>query len=157
FLSGDRLKKDVLEAQALLQETLHPLLERDSTGREDHDLLVDLRNLGENVRREDDRAIARELADELADLDDLTWIQADRRLVEHQNRRIVNQRLRKAYPLPVPFRQVAGQTFAHVNEATGLYHPLHGVGDVASRDCLYARDEPEIAVDRHVSVERRRL
>src|SRR5207247_963038 len=157
FLFGNRLEKDVLEAQTLLQEGLHPLLERDSTRREDHHLLADLRHLGENVRREDDRAIAGELTNELADLDDLTRVQADRRLVENEDRGVVNQCLRKPHPLPVPLREVAGQTLAYVSEATGLQHTRDGVGEVASRHRFDASDELQIALHCHVDVKRRSL
>ena len=52
---------------------------------------------------------AGELADELADLDDLTRVEADRRLVEHEHRRIVDQRLRQADALPEALGEVAEQ------------------------------------------------
>jgi hypothetical protein len=55
------------------------------------------------VAREQHRPRAAEPAHELADLDHLAGIEADRRLVEDQDRRIAEQCLREADALAVPF------------------------------------------------------
>ena len=48
---------------------------------------------------DDDRVFAGEVFDQLPHLKDLFWIQADRRFVENQNRRVIQQRLCYADPL----------------------------------------------------------
>ena len=51
--------------------------------------------------RKNDRVLFAEALDQLADLDDLLGVKADRRLVENDHRRIAQQRLRKADALAI--------------------------------------------------------
>ena len=57
------------------------------------------------------------VAQQLAHLDRLDRIEADRRLVEHQDRRLAEQRLRQADALAVALRQLPGQPVGHAVEA----------------------------------------
>ena len=74
---------------------------------DDHDALAGLRDLGQDVRAQDDRVVAGELADQLARLDDLLGVEAGGRLVEHQHFGVVDDRLRQADALPVALRELA--------------------------------------------------
>ena len=74
---------------------------------DDDDALAGLRDLGKDVRAEDDRVVAGEAANQLARLDDLLRVEARGRLVEDQHLRVVNQRLGEADALPVALRELA--------------------------------------------------
>src|SRR6185369_17813510 len=106
--------------------------------------LADLRHLGEDVRREDHRPLPAELANERANLDDLARVEADRRLVEHEYGRVVDQCLREAHALAEPFGEVAEQAVAHGVEAAEPYDALDAVLDGRLRHAFDARDEAEI-------------
>src|SRR6185369_3319216 len=83
----------------------------DERAARDHDhALADGLDLGQDVAREEHRARAPKTADELADLDHLARVEPDRRLVEHEDRRVTEERLREPDPLPVAFRQRAHAT-----------------------------------------------
>ena len=91
---------------------------------DDDDALAGLRDLGQNVRAEDDRVIAGELLDQLARFDDLLRVEAGRRLVEDEHVGVVDERLREADALPVALRQLAAQAVRHVVDARALHHLL---------------------------------
>ena len=74
---------------------------------DDDDALAGLRDLGQDVRAEDDRVVAGEAPDQLARLDDLLRVEAGGRLVEDQHVGVVNQRLGEADALPVALRELA--------------------------------------------------
>ena len=76
---------------------------------DDDDALAGLRDLGKDVRAEDDRVIAGQLLDELPRFDDLLRIESGGRLVEDQDIGIVNERLRQTDALPVAFRQLGAE------------------------------------------------
>src|SRR6266404_262650 len=155
-LLGDRAQEDLLEAAAA-GEGRHVLLEDDAALVDDHDLLADLRHLGEDVRREDRGALAGELTDEGADLDDLPRIEADRRLVEDEDGRVVDEGLREADALAKAFREVAEEPVADGREAAELHDAVDGVLDRGFRHALDAGDEAQVRLGRHVGVERRVL
>ena len=90
----------------------------------------------QDVGRQQHRALAAQLPDQRVRLPDLVRIQADGRLVEDQDRRPREQRVRQADPLPVAARQ----------RADDLGAPLAEAGDadrvVDRRPPLAARDRP---------------
>src|SRR6516162_6847652 len=105
-LLRDRAKENILERGAggqLVQVFFkhHPAVV------DDHNLVADLRNLGENVSRQDDGSIRGETTDNTANLPNLSWVKANRRLVEHQYRRIMNQSLGQSDPLAITFGKLA--------------------------------------------------
>src|SRR6185295_724623 len=124
---------------------------------DDDDALTGLRDLGQNVRAENDRVIAGELLDQLAGLDDLFRVEAGRRLVEDEDVRVVDERLREPHALPVAFRQLAAQAIRHVVDARPLHHRLYALAPLTARHAFDSGDELEILEDAHVGVERRRL
>ena len=63
---------------------------------DDDDAAAGRLHLGEDVRRQDDRLLAADLLDERPDLDDLVGVEAARRLVEDDDVRVVQHRLRQA-------------------------------------------------------------
>ena len=63
---------------------------------------------------------APELADQLADRDDLPRIEADRRLVEHQDARVVEDGGGEAHALAVALGEGADDLVAHVGEQAAL-------------------------------------
>ena len=80
-------------------------------------------DVGQDVRRQQHRPLARQLADQRVRLADLVRIEADGRLVEDQDRRARQQRVRQPDPLPVAARQ----------RADDLRAPLAQAGDRRSR------------------------
>src|ERR1041385_353643 len=149
-------EEDLLQARAL-RELLQALLDHDGAVVDDDDLAADLRHLGEDVRREDDGAVGGELLDEAADLDDLLGVEADRRLVEDEHRRVVDQRAREADALAVALGEAAHDARRDVGEKAFGEHALERVFESALRDAFDAADELEIRAHGHVVIERRVL
>ena len=72
---------------------------------DDHDAVDRLRDLGEHVARDEDRAaLGGERAQEVAQPPDPGRVEAVRRLVEHEHLRVAEQRRREAEALPHPER-----------------------------------------------------
>ena len=97
-----------------------------------------------------------EAADELADLNDLLGVKADRRLVEDEHGRISQQRLREADALAVTFGEVLDDSAALV----GNLHEAHDLIDVlllGQLDLFEVKHELEIFSDRHIGIQRRDL
>src|ERR1700730_4837518 len=126
FLFRDGLQEYVFERLAG-REAAQALLQHDASGIDDHDAVADLRYLWQNVCGEHDGMLACQAVDEPADLADLAGVQADGRLVEHQYRRIVNDRLRQAHALTIALGELSADAMRHVGEAANLEHALHRV------------------------------
>src|SRR5262249_43383801 len=136
-------------AQALLKH--HP------AGIDDHDAIADLRDLGQNMGREYDRVLTRESVDQPAYLVDLSRIEADGRLVEHQHRRIVDERLCETDPLTIALGELAADAMGHVGKAANLEHALDRLINLGAADSPEPADEAQVALDTHVGVKRRRF
>src|SRR5258708_17638293 len=93
-LLGDRCEKDILE-RGPARQLLQILLEHHAAIGDYHDLVANLRNLGQDMRRQHHRAISRQLMYQPANLVYLPRVEANSRLVKHQHWRIVDQRLRQ--------------------------------------------------------------
>src|SRR5713226_1032142 len=101
----------------------------------DHDDSVAARfDLAQDVGRQDDRVLARstEVQDHFSNLLDLDRIEADRRLVEDQDVRILEEGLRDPDPLAIPLRHVADEAADDVVDAGEL-------GDALDLDLELAR------------------
>ena len=95
--------------------------------------------------------------DQAANLVNLARVEADRRLVEHQHRRIVNQRLRESDALAIALRKLAADSPRHIGQAADLEHVIERVLDLRARHAAQFRDEAQVAFDAHIGVERRGL
>src|SRR5206468_4841218 len=89
------------------------VLDHDAAVVDDHDLVADLRDLGQDVGREHDRPLRAERLDEAPDLDDLARVEADRGLVEDEHGRIVDERLRETDALAEALRAMSEEAIAH--------------------------------------------
>ena len=101
--------------------------------------------------------VAGELLDQLTRLDDLLRIEAGGRLVEDQDVRVVDERLRQADALPVAFRELRAQPIRHVGHAGPLHHGLHPLRSIGGRDAFDFGHKGQVFENAHVGVERRRL
>ena len=79
---------------------------------DDHHALAGLRDLGQDVRAQDDGVRARQPLDEVAGLHDLLRVEAGGRLVEDQDLGVVQDRLRQPDALPVALRELAAERVA---------------------------------------------
>src|SRR5208283_29053 len=155
MLLGDRRQEHLFE-RGPGRQVRDFLLQRDAALVDNHDLVTDLRNLGQDVGREHHRALPRRhRLDEAADLMNLARIETYRRLVEHQHRRIMNQRLREADTLAISLRELPADAMRHVFEAAHVERMLEGVFDLGARHSPQSRDETQIRIDAHIGVERR--
>jgi hypothetical protein len=109
------------------------------------------------VRAENDRVIAAEALDESTRFVLLLHVQAGGRLVEDQHIRVVQQRLGKAYALPVPFRELRAMAVAHVGDLSLLHHRLKPRGALGPGHALDPRAKGKVVEHGHVRVERRRF
>ena len=82
-------------------------------------------------------------------------IETGGRLVEDQDVRIVDDRLRQADALPVAFRQLRAQSVRHVGDSDARHHLPDSLAPPGGRHALDPRHEIQILFDRHVGIERR--
>ena len=97
----------------------------------DQDLLADCLHLTEDMAGQDDRMCPAQLPDELADLDDLCRVQADRRLVQNDEPGTAQQCLCNANPLLVALGKAADEPGHHLIQPGapgGLLHLLAALG-----------------------------
>src|SRR5438552_12703872 len=142
-LTPDRVDEDLLEAPAA-GHVREQVLDDDPPVVDDHDLVADLRHLGEDVGRQDDRPLPAERLDQAPDLDDLPRVEPDRRLVEHEDGRVVDQCLREADALAEALREVAEEPVPHAPEAARLEDALEGRGNVVAAHAFQPREEAEL-------------
>ncbi len=83
-------------------------------------------HLGQDVGREQQRVLAAELPDQLADGDDLLRIEPDGRLVENQHLRVVQDRPGEADALAVTFGERADDLASHIARAGSARAPRPG-------------------------------
>ena len=98
--------------------------------------------------------LAPQIPDELAHLADLLRIETDRRLVEDQDRRVVQERLGQPHPLPVPLGEMVDDAAANVADAAAPHDVVEPRADLGARHTLQTRAETEILLDAHFAVER---
>ena len=99
--------------------------------------------------------VAAQLLDQRAHLADLARVQADRRLVEDDHRRVVEHGLGDADALPQPLRESADQLVGTVAEVDLLHRALDRRGAVG--DPVQPRHEVQIAPHGHLRIDRRGL
>ena len=121
---------------------------------DDRDRGAQLLELGEDVRRDEDRlAEAAQLAQQLAELDAGPRVEAGRRLVEEQHQRVVDERVGEAQPLLHAARQALDVRVALGPEV----HQLQEVADhpppALGRDAVAAGEEVQVLPDLHVVVD----
>jgi hypothetical protein len=71
----------------------------------------------QDVRGQDHGLLPRHAADQVAHLADLVRVEAGRRLIEHEQRRIGHQRIGQADARAVALGQLADDALAHVGDA----------------------------------------
>src|SRR3990172_7251866 len=115
--------------------------------------MADHADLGKDMGRKDDRALAGELLDELADLDDLLWVESDRRLIQDEYFGVVQQCLGDPDPLPIPARERADQHPLDINDPTLLHDLANAAPPLPSFQPLDLGDELQVGGHFHVGVE----
>src|SRR6476620_10819437 len=94
---------------------------------DDHDLVDDLLDLGEDVTRDEDRPpLLRKRAQKLAKPTDSLWVEPVRRLVEHEDAGIAEQRAREAQALAHSERVTTGaapRSILKVDDLENLLDP----------------------------------
>ena len=116
---------------------------------DDHDRIADGADFGKDMAGKDDRMAVAEAADQVAHFNDLLGVETNRRLVEDQNFRVADHRLRKADALLVAFGEMADQTVGDAGDprqfhdlldlhlALGLWHAFQPGGNLE----IFARRE----------------
>ena len=105
----------------------------------------------------DDRLLAPDILDQLADLDDLVGVEARGRLVEDEDGRVVDHGLGQADALAIAFRERVDTFAEHVAEAARVGHLADAPRLFRSRHPAHRRHEGQVVVGDHVVVERRIL
>ena len=121
--------------------------------RDDDDPLAQRRHLGKDVAREEDGALAAQAGEQLPHLHHLRGVEADGRLVEEEDRRLAEQRLRQADALAVALRQRADAPVGHAVEPACGEHTRDRARLRGARDALHAGDEAEVRLHAEVGVE----
>ena len=113
---------------------------------DDRDAVAGVLDLGEQVaRHEHGAALGAEAAQQLADLADAGRVEPVRRFVEHEQRRVLEQRGREAEPLLHAERVAAHFVVAAFGEADELEHRL----DARRRDAVDRAEQPQVLAPRH--------
>src|SRR5215510_14545677 len=121
----------------------------------DLDTVTNGLDLRQYVRRKNDRAAFAQLADQRSDLANLQRIQPNRRLVQDDDIRVVDDRLRDADALLEAFRQRADQTPAAIDETATRFDRLHGRFEISTVNPTQLAGKAQKFVDRELAVERR--
>ncbi|MCZ7686445.1 MAG: hypothetical protein M5U28_49885 [Sandaracinaceae bacterium] len=139
------------------RERVRRVVRDDAALVDDEDAPAGDLHLGEVVRRQDDRALLADLLDELADLDRLVRVEAAHRLVEDEDGRLVDQRLREADALLVALGELADGLRDHVLEADLLDHRQRAALRRLALEAPHRGDPLEVLEHEHLPVERRAL
>src|SRR5579864_9257687 len=101
--------------------------------------------------------IAREALDQVAGLVDLLGVEARRRLVQDQNVRVVDNRLRQADALPVPLGKLPNELVPHVGNRAALRNVIDPGAQIRPSDSLQPANERQVLHRPHFGVDRRSL
>ena len=91
-------------------------------------------HLRQNVRGKQDRVLFAQIFDQFAHLPDLIWIETDRRLVENEKIRFVQQRVRQANPLTITFGERADQLLLDFLKSAKFFYISDSFRNAPARD-----------------------
>ena len=118
-------------------------------------LLAGLFDLGKNMGAENDGMVAGQAFDQVAGFVDLFGVEAGGGLVKNQYVGIVNDGLRQADPLPIPFGELAQKLVLHVGHKATVTHIVDALFKLRAGEALELAHEPQIFGRLHLGVERR--
>ena len=121
---------------------------------QDGDPVGELLDLGQHVRRDDDRMGAGQRADDVAHLDDLRRVEPVGGLVQDQHRGLVEERLRDRHALAKALGERAHREVADGLESQSLANPVHGRARRCAGEALDGPHEAEELAHPHALVER---
>jgi len=121
---------------------------------DDDHALGDRRGFGQDVGAQDDGTRARQVADQLPDFDDLFRVEPDRRLVQDEDRRVVDEGLGQPDPLLEAAGEVGDQPAPRLAQRHPLQDLVEGHRQAFRLDVLDPPDEGQVLGDRHLGVER---
>ena len=124
---------------------------------DDENAVADRLDLGQDVRREQHGAIPTEVANRLADLDDLDRVEPDRRLVEDEDPGLVHERSGERRALPEPLGEVLDLPVGHFGEEAALEGFGHAGAHEPARDTLEPGPKREVLADPHLGIRGRGL
>jgi hypothetical protein len=142
---------------ALLRERLHRALGDELASVDDDDARAARLHLRQDVRREEDSVLGAELFDDVADVADLVRVETCRGLVEHEERRLRNERIGEPDALAIALREIADEDVRDVEHVRLLHRVVDERATVAARDALQLRAEREVFADAHLRIERDRF
>ena len=114
-------------------------------------------DFGQDVRAEDDGMFAGQLAQQLANLDNLFGIEPGCGLVEDQDVRVVDDRLRQSDALPVAFGELSNQLVPDISHGAAANHFIDPPPDIRRGDALQPADEVEVLRNLHLGIDWRRF
>ena len=127
------------------------------SARDDDHALAERLHLRKDVAREEDRAVPAQRPHQLANLHHLGRVEADGRLVEHEDRRVAAERLCEPDALPVALGERTDAAARHRREPAGREHGVHRLRPRRALHLLGARDEVQVLEHRQLGIRRRVL
>ncbi len=109
-------------------------------------------HFGEHVRGEDHRAVPAERADQAPNLDALVGVETLRRLVEDEQIRSVQDRLRQPDALAESLRELADRPVVHALDPRARDRRVERLAPGESRELAQVGDEGEIVGYQHVPI-----
>ena len=125
---------------------------RDASLVDDEDAAAGHFHLGENVGGKQDGVPLAQVFDQLPHLADLVRIEADGRLVEDEQIRIMQERVGQTHALAVAFGQGADQLLLHVAQAAQFLHRIGPLAFGPSADAFQGRPVFEVFLHAHLGI-----
>ena len=111
-------------------------------------------DLGQNVRRQQNRVSLAQLADQGPDFPDLKRVQPGGRLVQDEDFGVVHHGFGQADPLAKPARELADDPILDLPELTTAHHLADGSSPLRPGNILELRAKPQIFLHSHLVIER---
>src|SRR4029079_2504924 len=110
-------------------------------------------HLRQNVRRKQNCMLVTQVLDQLPHLSDLVWIEADCRLIQNQQVRFSDQRVRESDPLSISLGEGPDQLVLNALETTKFFYVANTLTDPTMLDSLKGCAITQVLCYPHVAVE----
>ena len=127
----------------------------DAPGAEYQETIAGFADLGEHVARDQHGVVGLELANHVAHLDDLHWVQAAGWFVEDEQLGLVDDRLGNADALAKAVRERADDLVVHIAQVRCVFGGGNAATEVGGAHAAQAAGEREVVADGHVVIDRR--
>ena len=109
----------------------------------------------QDMRRKQNRMLLPQTPQQLAHPANLSGIKTIRRLIQYQQFRAVNQRIRKRHPLLKPLRKIPDHPPPNIRHRAKLHHLACPMTQVAPTQAFQLRSKVQVLLHPHIMIKRR--